>query len=323
MSLTRCIRPAPVTRLLQHRSYSSVFNGFPPNFFAEASMSSNNAQSSTPFPATSYKPRYDNWPYNASDFQRQDENDDGIFYRQPRLVTHIDDPAIARLTAYYDAVLPTKGRILDMCTSWKSFYPSSIKSAVQKNDVEVFGVGLNAEEMALNGLFQGKERWRVMDLNKPPHDPRAGWPGQDLRFDATTCVVSIDYLNKPLEVCRNLLDATKEGGTIHLAISNRCFPNKIVRRWMMLNEQSRLEFVGGGYILKDSLRSLTVWVDYLHFSGWKNVEIVDLCARDEKGQRITDDHGTITSASAAGRLMGHLDPLWVVRATKGTSEVNK
>ncbi|KAJ4354957.1 hypothetical protein N0V95_003366 [Ascochyta clinopodiicola] len=241
-------------------------------------MSTTSAPSQTPFPATPYKPRYDKWPYNASDFRRQDENDDGIFYRQPRLVTHIDDPAIERLTAYYDTVLPSKGKILDLCTSWKSFYPSTTKSLVQKNDVEVFGVGLNAEEMALNGLFQGKERWRVMDLNKAPHDARAGWPGQDLTFDAVTCVVSIDYLNKPLEVCKKLLEATKEGGRIHLAIN------------------------------------------YLHFSGWKDVEIVDLCARDEEGRRVTDDHGTIVAASKAGRLMGHLDPLWIVRATKGSSK---
>lgn len=241
----RTTRPASATLFIQRRAYSSVFGGFPPNFFAEHTMSSTSAPSSTPFPATPYKPRYDKWPYNSYDFQRQDENDDGIFYRQPRLVTHIDDPAIERLTAYYDTVLPATGRILDMCTSWKSFYPSSIKSAVQKNDVEVFGVGLNAEEMALNGLFQGKERWRVMDLNKAPHDAREGWPGQNLKFDAVTCVVSIDYLNHPLEVCKKLLESTKEGGKIHLAISNRCFPNKVVKRWMMLNEQSRLEFVGG------------------------------------------------------------------------------
>ena len=30
-----------------------------------------------------------------------DESDDEIFYEQPRLVTHIDDKAIAALTAYY------------------------------------------------------------------------------------------------------------------------------------------------------------------------------------------------------------------------------
>lgn len=197
-----------------------------------------------PFPATPYKPTYDNWPYEESDFQRYDEDDDGVFYQQPRLVTHIDDPSIARLTQYYGTVLPKKGTIMDMCTSWKSFYPFETKSAVQKKELEVFGVGLNAEEMKLNGVFK---EWRVLDLNKPPYDVRAGWEGKgkDMKFDAVTCVVSIDYLNKPLEICRSLLDATNEGGTVHLVISNRCFPNKVVRRWMMLEERGRLELVGG------------------------------------------------------------------------------
>lgn len=197
------------------------------------------------FPSTPYKPKYDKWPYNASDFQRYDENDDGVFYRQARLVTHIDDPSIARLTQYYDTVLPREGTIMDMCTSWKSFYPFAIKESVQKKELEVFGVGLNAEEMKLNGVFQDTEHWRVMDLNKTPHDVRAGWKDKGLDFDAVTCVVSIDYLNKPLEICKKLLEATKEGGKIHLVISNRCFPNKVVRRWLMLSELSRLELVGG------------------------------------------------------------------------------
>lgn len=195
------------------------------------------------FPTTPYKPSYDNWPYDKSDFTRYDENDDGVFYRQPRLVTHIDDPSIARLTEYYTTVLPTKGKIMDMCTSWKSFYPLEVKQAAVGKELEVYGVGLNAEEMKLNGAMK---EWRVLDLNKPPHDVRSGWGEEGrLKFDATTCVVSIDYLIKPLEVCRNLLDATNEGGKIHLIISNRCFPNKVVRRWMMLSEQQRLEFVGG------------------------------------------------------------------------------
>jgi hypothetical protein len=204
-------------------------------------MASAASVGSEPFPAASYTPAYDKWPYDASDFTRYDEDDDGVFYRQARLVTHIDDASIARLTEYYGTVLPTKGRIMDMCTSWKSFYPFGIKEAVQRKDLEVYGVGLNAEEMKLNGALK---EWRVLDLNKAPHDVRSGW-GEDLKFDATTCVVSIDYLNKPLEICRNLLDATNEGGKVHLVISNRCFPNKVVKRWMMLDEQSRLEFVGG------------------------------------------------------------------------------
>jgi len=61
---------------------------------------------------------------------------------------------------------------------------------------------------------------------------------------------------------------------------------------------------------------LTTVTDYLHFSGWKDVEIVDLCARDESGMRVTDDHGTVRIRSPY--LPDHLDPLWVVRATKAS-----
>jgi hypothetical protein len=242
---SRCAQFIRPTTNASWRAYSSVTSKVPYNFFSIFGMANVAAYGTGPFPATPYKPKYDTWPYEDADFQRHDEDDDGVFYSQPRLVTHIDDPSIARLTEYYDTVLPRNGKILDMCTSWKSFYPFGVKEAVQKNELEVFGVGLNSEEMKVNGLFQGADHWRVLDLNKPPHDVRSGWPAQHLKFDAVTCVVSIDYLVKPLEICKNLLDATNEGGKIHLVISNRCFPNKVIRRWMRLSEQARLELVGG------------------------------------------------------------------------------
>ncbi|CAO2652072.1 Nn.00g003550.m01.CDS01 [Neocucurbitaria sp. VM-36] len=255
------------------------------------------------FPATPYTSKYNTWPYTPTDFQRYDEHDDKVFYQHARLVTHIDDPAITRLTAYYDTVLPRSGRIMDMCTSWKSFYPRAVEEAVRREELDVYGVGLNAEEMKRNDVLREGKYWRVMDLNRAPHDVRGGWGGvEELEFDAVTCVVSIDYLVAPLEVCKNLLDATKEGGRVHLVISNRCFPNKVVRRWLMLGEQARLEMVG----------------DYLHFAGWNNVEIVDLCARDEQGGRVTDDQGTVLVNSPS--LPNHLDPLWVVRGTKAPSK---
>jgi SAM-dependent methyltransferase len=296
MSLPRHLRTLKPVLTTSWRAYSSLNRSIPFNFFAGYTVAN---MTSTTFPATPYAPTYDNWPYTASDFARYDENDDGVFYQLPRLVTHIDGPSIARLTQYYDTVLPQTGSIMDMCTSWKSFYPASTKSAIQTGDLSVYGVGLNAEEMALNGVFRGPDHWRVIDLNKPPHDIRSAWENsQDLQFDATTCVVSIDYLTNPLQVCKKLLEATKEGGKVHLVVSNRCFPNKVVGRWMMLDERSRLEFVG----------------DYLHFAGWRDVQIVDLCARDERGMRVTDDRGTVLRRSS--RLPDHLDPLWVVRGTK-------
>lgn len=48
------------------------------------------------------------------------------------------------------------------------------------------------------------------------------------------------------------------------------------------------------------------------------MEIVDLCARDEHGARVTDDHGTVLVP--VDGVPDHLDPLWVVRGTKRSVE---
>ena len=44
-------------------------------------------------------------------FRREDESPDGQFYRQPRLVNHIDDAALKRVEALYDELLPAGGHI--------------------------------------------------------------------------------------------------------------------------------------------------------------------------------------------------------------------
>ena len=49
-----------------------------------------------------YPPEF---PFSPSDFERQDESDDSIFYDQPRLVYHIDDSCVDALTKYYSKTL--------------------------------------------------------------------------------------------------------------------------------------------------------------------------------------------------------------------------
>ena len=233
----------------------------------------------TPFPVSAYRPKYDKWPYSASDFKRYDDNDDTVFYRHPRFVTHIDDAAISRLTQYYDTVLPRAGTLLDVCMSWKSFYPSGVEEAVRSKALDVYGVGLNAEEMKANAVFRDEGCWRVVDLNREPYDVQSAWQvGKELTFDAATCVVSIDYLVRPLEVCTNLLRTMKEGGMLHCVVSNRCFPNKVVSRWMMLSEQARLELVGGE--LKQRRMMMMMGVCFL-LANW--FRLSSLCGLDGRG----------------------------------------
>ena len=76
-------------------------------------------------------------------FDRQDDGADLGFYAPPRLVTHIDESAVAALSAFYRDIIPTGGRVLDMMSSWVSHLPTDIA-------YDVVGHGMNAGELAAN-----------------------------------------------------------------------------------------------------------------------------------------------------------------------------
>ena len=256
----------------------------------------------------SYKPRHDAFPYGPKDFKRDDESPDTDFYTSPRFVTHIDDNAIGLLKGYYDQALPRSGRILDFCSSWISHFPKELEALAvaskeaavidpgrdakprlgdpQSTMLEVIGLGINARELSANPILKTSI---LQDLNSTPDIPSSVAP-----LNASTCVVSIDYLTKPVEVLRSLNKHTKSGGKVHLVVSNRCFPTKAVGRWLRVGEEEKLDMVG----------------DYLWFAGWRNIEICTL--NDGKGQMDIGASSGIMDWFGSGRT----DPLWVVRGTK-------
>src|SRR5215469_7919599 len=77
-------------------------------------------------------------------FRRCDEYPDGMFYIQPRFVTHIDDRAITAVTQLYRELFPAEGCILDLMSSWVSHLPAEVHYR------RVVGLGLNREELAAN-----------------------------------------------------------------------------------------------------------------------------------------------------------------------------
>jgi hypothetical protein len=76
------------------------------------------------------------------------------------------------------------------------------------------------------------------------------------------------------------------GGSIHLGVSNRCFATKVIAMWLRIGEDQRLELVA----------------NYLHFSGFEDIEVVNLVTSGMVG-RLEGDWGVN-------------DPLWVVRGKK-------
>jgi hypothetical protein len=265
---------------------------------AFVTMSDNSLRPSK-WPTIEYRPRHASWPYKPADFTRSDESSDGEFYDSPRFVTHIDDHAIGCLRKYYDEVLPGAGRILDFCSSWISHYPKRIEEGVANGDIAIVGMGMNAKELQANPVLQPKQcRIVLQDLNQDPDISKAV---NGDKLDAATCVVSIDYLTRPREVLETLREVMHDGGSVHLIISNRCFPTKVTRRWLTVDEEERLLMVG----------------DYLHFSGWSKIEILKIS--DEPDRH--DERGGFLK-----RLLSQMhDPLWVVRAVNevnGKSMVN-
>jgi SAM-dependent methyltransferase len=154
----------------------------------------------------------DQWPYTDDDFARMDESPDAIFYDQPRLCYHIDDPCVAALTNAYSELLGDGEDVLDVCSSWVSHYPKNWKGG------RVVGLGMNEYELSKNPQLT---EFVVKDLNA---DPVLPFP--DSSFDKVTCVVSIDYLNKPLQVVKEMGRVLRPRGRVIISCSNRCFPTK-------------------------------------------------------------------------------------------------
>ena len=159
-------------------------------------------------------------------FGRADDRPDTAFYDRPRLVTHIDDAAIAAVGDLYaelgiDGRSPRPLRVLDLMSSWVSHF--------REPPAELVVLGMNAEELGAN---PAATQALVHDLNA---DPRVPLPDDDV--DAAVCCVSIDYLTRPVEVLADVGRVLRPGGTLAVTFSNRCFPTKAVRGWLGTDDE--------------------------------------------------------------------------------------
>jgi SAM-dependent methyltransferase len=165
-------------------------------------------------------------------FDRSDASDDAVFYDTARLVTHIDDGAIAAVGRVYrelgiDGAGETQRHVLDLMSSWIShFEPPPSQLTV---------LGMNAFELDNNVAATTRV---VRDLNVDP-----SLPFGDANFDAATCCVSVDYLTKPLEVFAEVARVLKPDAPFVCTFSNRCFPSKAIRGWLSTDDDTHCAIV--------------------------------------------------------------------------------
>jgi hypothetical protein len=162
-------------------------------------------------------------------FAKQDPTSDLDFYADARLVTHIDERAIAALTDCYRRILPPGGVILDLMSSWVSHLPADVAYD------EVIGHGMNEEELEANPRL---DRSFVQDLNE---DPILNLDDESL--DAAMICVAIQYLQRPVEVLSEVARALKPGAPLVISFSNRCFPTKAVAIWRALENEGHVQLV--------------------------------------------------------------------------------
>ncbi|WP_218014089.1 class I SAM-dependent methyltransferase [Rubellimicrobium roseum] len=168
-------------------------------------------------------------PLPPAAFAKEDAGDDTLFYRPARLVTHIDEPAVAALSAHYARRLRPGDRVLDLMSSWVSHLPPDLPLS------EVVGHGMNATELAANPRLT---RWWVQDLNRD-----AALPLPDASLDAVLCCVGVQYLQRPFAVFAEVRRVLAPGGRVIVSFSNRCFPTKAVAAWRSLDMAGRAALV--------------------------------------------------------------------------------
>ena len=180
-------------------------------------------------------------------FAKIDREADEVFYEPARLVTHIDDNAIAALTQLYREILPAGGVVLDLMSSWVSHLPPEIAYA------EIIGHGMNEAELAANPRL---DRWFVQNLNRDPALPLA-----ENSVDAAMICVAIQYLEKPVAVLREVARVLRPGAPLVIGFSNRCFWTKAVAIWRALDDDGHARLVE----------------TYLRHSGFERIESRRLC----------------------------------------------
>jgi Methyltransferase domain len=165
-------------------------------------------------------------------FDRSDPTPDPAFYSWPRLVTHIDDGAVAAVGDLYRE-LRIDGDVLDLMGSWVSHFHETPRHLTV--------LGMNAEELSANP--QGAATV-LHDLNADPVLPFE--PGS---FDAAVCCVSVDYLTRPVEVFAEVARVLRPAAPFVCTFSNRCFPTKAIRGWLESTDEQHCTIVAAYFRL--------------------------------------------------------------------------
>eukprot|EP01118_Nematostelium_gracile_P006136 TRINITY_DN1968_c0_g1_i1.p1 TRINITY_DN1968_c0_g1~~TRINITY_DN1968_c0_g1_i1.p1 ORF type:complete len:206 (-),score=41.57 TRINITY_DN1968_c0_g1_i1:12-629(-) len=184
---------------------------------------------------------------SLNDFLRlkRDQTPDSAFYAHPRLVYHVDDHFRARLTRLYGEKLNSDMKILDLMSSWVSHLPNDVKYK------HVEGHGMNQEELSQNKQLN---HFFVQDLNANPK-----LPFDDASFNAVLIAVSVQYLQYPEKITKEISRILDVKGQCIISFSNRMFPTKAIHAWTQADDSEHVRLVH----------------HYLQEGGFKEIDVIE------------------------------------------------
>ena len=148
----------------------------------------------------------------------QDGTPDELFYLIPRIgVYHVDDEFRAQLRQLYRLLIPAEGQVLDLCSQHDSHLPTEVNYTLTVH-------GMNQLELLAN--TRAKERF-TRNFNNDPTLPELA----DETFDAVLMAVSIQYMQNPVQLLKEVRRVLRPGGIFIVSFSNRMFFTKAVEVW--------------------------------------------------------------------------------------------
>ncbi|CAK9052905.1 unnamed protein product [Durusdinium trenchii] len=169
------------------------------------------------------------------DTVKMDGFPDELFYLVPRIgVYHVDDHFRAQLTELYRLLLPKGGNLLDLCSQHDSHLPPEV-------DYTLTVHGMNQLELLANS--RASERF-TRNFNEDPS--LSNLPSNS--FDAVLMTVSIQYMQRPVELLKEAARVLKPGGQLIVSFSNRMFFTKAIEIWRAQRNMKGLVNLVLGYV---------------------------------------------------------------------------
>jgi len=173
---------------------------------------------------------------NQVEASKLDPMPDELFYLVPRLgIYHVDDGFRAQLSELYRQLLPAGGDVFDLCSQHDSHLPQEVKYS------SLTVHGMNYLELLANTRASSRI---VRNLNNEPAFPEL----EDESMDAALMAVSIQYMQRPVELLRDVRRLLKPGGVMVISFSNRMFFQKAVAVWRDAKSLTDLSRLVTGYM---------------------------------------------------------------------------